>query len=84
MQSLELKPQPTPNIITHRLIMTKAKNICVECESPYFIDSSKMTDLCPNCAYKLYGYPNCTHQFKNEKCAKCGWNGQESNYIKRL
>ena len=59
LQSLEagLKTQPTTDFITYRLIMTRAKNMCEECESPYFADGSKMTDLCANCAYKLYGYP---------------------------
>ncbi len=48
--------------------------ICIECESHYYKDSSVMTELCPNCAHKLYGYPNCTHQFENGQCTKCGFN----------
>lgn len=64
--------------------MDKAKKICDECESPYFTDSSKMTNLCPNCAHKFYGYPTCNHDFEDGNCIKCGWNGQESDYIKGL
>ena len=78
LQSLKagLKTQPTTNFITYRLIMTRAKKACEECESPYFADGSKMMGLCPNCAHKLYGYPNCSHDFKDKSGIKCGWNGQ--------
>lgn len=64
--------------------MNREKAKCDECESHYFADSSKMTNLCPNCAHKLYGYPNCIHDFKDGFCTQCGWNGQESDYIKGL
>ena len=64
--------------------MNRAKHSCDECASPYFENSSKMTNLCPDCAHKLYGYKNCDHEFKNESCIKCGWNGQESDYIEGL
>lgn len=64
--------------------MNRAKNICDECLSSYFTDSSKMAGLCPNCAHKLYGYPSCTHDFEEGSCLKCGWNGQESDYVKEL
>lgn len=40
--------------------------------------------LCPDCAYKLYGYPNCPHEFEKGYCKKCGWNGQTSEYLKSL
>lgn len=62
--------------------MNREKNICVECESEYYKDSSKMGSLCPDCAYQLYEYPNCNHKFENGNCIKCGWNGQTSEYLK--
>lgn len=62
----------------------KVKNICDECQSSYFIDSSKMENLCPNCAHKLYGYPNCSHHFKDGICVECSWNDQKSGYIREL
>ncbi|WP_338814656.1 DUF4180 domain-containing protein [Bernardetia sp. Wsw4-3y2] len=62
--------------------MNQEKNICVECESEYYKDSSKMACLCPDCAYQLYQYPNCLHKFENGNCVKCGWNGQTSEYLK--
>lgn len=65
-------------------MMNKAKNSCDECQSLYFIDNSKMTGLCPDCAHKLYGYPSYDHHFEERNCLKCGWNGQDSNYIKEL
>ena len=63
--------------------MNREKVICVECESDYFKDSSEMYELCPECAHKLYGYPNCEHKFDNGKCAICGWNGNSSEFIKQ-
>ena len=63
--------------------MNKEKIICTECESKYFKDSSEMINLCPDCAYKLYDYPNCEHKFKNGNCLKCGWNGQTSEFLKK-
>ena len=62
-------------------VMNRAKSTCDECESSYFIDSSKMASLCPNCAQKIYGYSNCNHHFENGFCIKCGWNGKESDYV---
>ncbi len=62
--------------------MKKELNICIECESEYFKNSSKMKELCPECAHKLYNYPNCEHKFESEKCSKCGWNGEKSNFLK--
>jgi len=43
-----------------------------------------MAGLCPNCAHKLYGYLSCDHHFEDGSCVKCGWNGQESDYVKEL
>jgi predicted RNA-binding Zn-ribbon protein involved in translation (DUF1610 family) len=62
--------------------MNQEKNICVECESEYYKNSSKMSCLCPDCTHQLYGYSNCLHQFENGNCNKCGWNGQTSEYLK--
>lgn len=62
--------------------MNRERNVCTECESEYFKDSSKMTGLCPDCAHKIYGYPNCKHEFKKGKCSKCGWNSQTSEFLK--
>ena len=59
-------------------------NICVECNSKYLKSISKMRELCPECAYILYGYNNCKHIFKDGKCIICLWNGNRSEYIKSL
>ncbi len=64
------------------MYINQETKICVECESKYIINSSKMTELCPNCAHELYGYPNCKHEFKDRKCIKCGWNGKRSEFLK--
>ena len=61
--------------------MNKEKNICAECESEYFKNSSEMADLCPDCAHNLYNYPNCKHEFESGICSKCGWNGKTSDFI---
>lgn len=61
--------------------MTREKNTCDECGSPYYKDSSEMRYLCPNCSHHLYGYPNCEHHFENGNCIHCGWNGQSSDYL---
>jgi len=62
--------------------MNREKIVCAECESEYFKDSSEMMELCSNCANKLYGHPNCEHDFENGNCVKCGWNGMTSEYLK--
>jgi len=59
-------------------------NTCVECDSPYFKNTSKMAALCPDCSHKLYGYPPCKHQFEDGFCKYCGWNGITSTYLKNL
>gem|GEM_PF-652655 len=59
-------------------------NTCDECISEYYPDTSQMTNLCPECAHVLYGYENCEHEFANERCIKCFWNGKASDYIKDL
>ena len=57
-------------------------NICCECKSKFLVSTSKMMELCPECASILYGYENCNHIFKNGRCIKCLWNGNRSEYIK--
>jgi len=56
---------------------------CSECDSEYFTNSSEMTNLCPECAHKIYGYQNCDHEFKGGSCIKCFWNGKQSAYLKK-
>ena len=58
--------------------------VCDECKSEYYADSSKMRNLCPECSHILYGHENCDHQFVNGRCLKCFWNGNASEYIKKL
>lgn len=63
--------------------MNREIKICNECESEYYKDSSEMLNLCPNCAHKLYGYTNCEHDFENDRCIKCFWNGKTSDYLNK-
>ncbi|MBX2843416.1 MAG: hypothetical protein KTR26_16715 [Flammeovirgaceae bacterium] len=62
--------------------MDREIRVCVECRSEYFVDSSRMAELCPECACHLYGYENCDHKFENGRCINCYWNGNSSDYIK--
>lgn len=55
--------------------------ICDECNSEFYKDSSLMKNLCPECSSILYGYENCEHEFVNNRCAKCYWNGNSSDYL---
>ena len=57
---------------------------CDECVSTYFADSSKMMQLCNECAFQLYGYPQCEHEFDQQCCSKCGWDGSVSAYLRGL
>ena len=61
--------------------MSHKVGICSECESEFYTHSSKMIELCPECAHKLYGYKNCSHEFENGRCIKCYWNGNTSEYL---
>lgn len=56
---------------------------CIECESDYFTDASKMKALCPDCAHKLYNYPPCFHKFENGRCTICYWDGNTSEYLEK-
>lgn len=57
---------------------------CDECGSEFYKDSSSMENLCPECSSILYGYENCKHEFENNRCVKCYWNGNSSSYIEKL
>jgi len=59
-------------------------NICDECKSDFLTVSSEMPNLCPECAYWLYGYKKCTHEFINGRCIKCHWNGNTSDYTENI
>ncbi len=56
--------------------------LCDECGSEYVKCSSKMDSLCPECAHKLYGYPNCEHVFEDGRCIFCLWDGSVSEFLK--
>jgi predicted RNA-binding Zn-ribbon protein involved in translation (DUF1610 family) len=58
--------------------------ICTECQSEYNSESSAMQALCPDCAHWLYGHPNCPHQIEKGRCKLCYWNGNSSDYVKKL
>ena len=55
---------------------------CEECGSEYYAETSIMQSLCPECAHKLYGYPNCSHVFENGRCKLCYWDGSRSEFLK--
>ncbi len=57
---------------------------CDECGSRYFVGTSPMAQLCPECSHWLYGYPRCEHEFAGERCSKCGWDGSVSDYVRTL
>ena len=57
---------------------------CEECGSAYVARTSAMAGLCPECAHHLYSYPACDHEMTDGRCAKCGWDGSVSAYVKGL
>ena len=57
---------------------------CDECGSTYFVGTSQMASLCPECAHWLYGYPNCDHVMVAGRCTRCHWNGKSSDYVAGL
>ncbi|MAT70944.1 MAG: hypothetical protein CMJ58_15640 [Planctomycetaceae bacterium] len=57
--------------------------VCDECGSKYFATSSQMDRLCPECAHRLYGYPNSDHILESGRCTKCGWDGACSEFLAR-
>ncbi len=58
--------------------------VCAECGSEFLRSKSKMKGLCPECAYRLYGYENCKHIFKDGRCTICLWDTSKSDYVKSL
>ncbi len=58
--------------------------ICDECQSEFYKETSKMKNLCPECAHLLYGYENCIHKFESGRCLKCYWNGDSSEYLNKI
>jgi hypothetical protein len=59
-------------------------NICDECGSEYYRDTSKMTSLCTECAHILYGYEKCKHAFKDGRCINCYWDGSTSHFLNSI
>jgi hypothetical protein len=57
---------------------------CSECEGSFEQSSSKMVKLCPECAHYIYGYKNCVHEFSNNRCLKCKWDGSTSKFFESL
>ncbi len=53
--------------------------VCDECKSKFLKSSSVMESLCPECASVIYGYPNCSHIFKDGRCIHCYWDGSRSD-----
>lgn len=62
--------------------MEKEISKCDECGSSFYVDSSKMKKLCPECAHRLYAYENCAHVFEDVRCIKCYWDGSVSDFVK--
>ena len=57
---------------------SKQLNDCDECGSDYYVGSSEMASLCPECAHRLYECPACRHVFRNGRCELCHWDGSVS------
>lgn len=57
---------------------------CDERGSDHIAAASHMASLCPECAHWLYGYPPCDHEFVRGRCARCGWDGSVSDYVRTL
>ncbi|TWT91791.1 hypothetical protein Pla108_42010 [Botrimarina colliarenosi] len=77
----------TPYAVADKLIGSmdgQAGHYCDECGSEYRAETSSMDQLCPECAHRLYSYPNCEHDFVDGRCRTCGWDGSESDYLKSM
>lgn len=70
------------------IVLRKMENqtvkLCDECESFFFLETSQMAGLCPECSFLLYGYENCQHIFVEDRCSKCYWDGSLSEFCKSL
>jgi ssDNA-binding Zn-finger/Zn-ribbon topoisomerase 1 len=67
--------------------MAVPKRICDECSSCFEQSTSRMTNLCAECAHLLYGCPKCEHAWAlapdgSRACSKCGWNGTLSAFLR--
>lgn len=71
-------PSPMSHSSNHNL------PVCAECGSSFFHDSSGYTSLCRECAHWIYGSPECVHEFQEQQCSKCGWDGSTSGFIQQL
>jgi predicted RNA-binding Zn-ribbon protein involved in translation (DUF1610 family) len=63
---------------------TEEVNVCNTCASEFFVHTSKMKNICPECAHLIYNHKRCFHKFENERCSKCYWNGKTSAYALKL
>jgi predicted RNA-binding Zn-ribbon protein involved in translation (DUF1610 family) len=63
---------------------TSSIKVCDECKSEFFINSSAMDKLCPECSNILYGYENCEHKFENGRCKNCYWNGNSNDFLDKI
>lgn len=63
--------------------MLEIKN-CIECKSQFLVSKSRKKGFCPECAHHIYGYRNCTHEFKDSKCIHCLWDGSTSEYVDHI
>lgn len=61
-----------------------SKIVCDECKNEFYEKSSIIKNLCPECAHILYGYENCNHEFINNRCKNCYWNGNSSDYANKI
>ncbi|MCP4120206.1 MAG: hypothetical protein GY751_00445 [Bacteroidetes bacterium] len=64
--------------------MKQPVKICIECGSKYYMNSSEMAELCPECAHYLYGKKNCDHQFNFNRCVRCFWDGSVSKQVRQI
>ena len=64
--------------------MNRATVKCDECGSTFFTGTSKMASMCPECSHVIYDHEPCLHEFENDRCKKCNWDGSDSEYIKNL
>lgn len=65
-------------------MLKKETEECDECSCNFFIESSKMKNLCPECSHHIHGYKNCTHLFIDGKCKKCNWDGNYSAFVRAI
>ena len=60
------------------------QSLCDECGSTFTPSKSAYVGLCPECAHWIYGSPACNHEFLNNKCSHCGWDGSVSKYVESI